>query len=109
MKIIHCFIVICICLCSCGKTFLGSDPANTPRENFESLWKTLDEKYSFFAYKNVDWNKVYNKYSPRIDNSMSDAKLFNVFFEMLSELKDSHVNLVAPFNITRYEQQVANS
>lgn len=109
MKAIQWFLVLCICCCSCNKMLLGDDPKNTPRENFESLWKTLDEKYSFFAYKNVDWNKVYRKYSPYIDNSMTDEELFNVFFEMLSELKDSHVNLRAPFNITSYEQQFANS
>ena len=103
------FILIGFCFFSCQETFLGKDPADTPRNNFESLWKTIDEKYSFFAYKGIDWNQVYNKYSPKIDNSMSDIKLFNVFFDMLSELKDSHVNLFAPFNISRYEKQFIGS
>ena len=103
------FILIGFCFFSCQETFLGKDPADTPRNNFESLWKTIDEKYSFFAYKGIDWNLVYNKYSPKIDNSMSDIKLFNVFFDMLSELKDSHVNLFAPFNISRYEKQFIGS
>ena len=101
------FVVLC-CI-SCQHTFLGSDPVNTPRNNFENLWSTLDQKYSFFTYKKVDWNEVYLKYSPKIDNSMSDVKLFNVLFEMLSELKDSHVNLSSPFNVSRYEKQFASS
>jgi Periplasmic protease len=94
---------------SCQETFLGRDPSGTPRENFESLWKTLDEKYSFFDYKKIDWNEVYNRYSPRIYNSMDDIQLFNVLFEMLSELRDSHVNLVAPFNVSRYELEFTRS
>ena len=28
------------------------------RENFETLWKILDEDYCFFSYKEVDWNEV---------------------------------------------------
>lgn len=102
-------LLISLCLVSCQKIFLGNDPPSTPRENFESLWKTLDEKYSYFAYKGVDWNMVYQKYSPRIDNSMSDMKLFSELYQMLSELKDSHVNLVSPFNVSRYEKQFLNS
>jgi hypothetical protein len=102
-------ILLSLSLFSCQDTFLGSDPPGTPRDNFESLWKTLDEKYSYFAYKHVNWNEVYRKYSPKIYNSMSDIQLFNVLFQMLSELRDSHVNLVSPFNVSRYETQFISS
>ena len=96
-------------LCSCQDTFLGKDPVSTPKENFEYLWKTLDERYSFFEYKHVDWDAVHAKYSKRITNSMDDIRLFNVMFEMLSELRDSHVNLSSPFNVSRYEKVFTSS
>ena len=35
---------------SCQKAFLGDDMKSTPRDNFQELWKTLDQKYSFFNY-----------------------------------------------------------
>ena len=30
--------------------------------NFEALWTIMDEHYSFFDYKQVDWNEVHARY-----------------------------------------------
>ncbi len=75
---------------------------NSKRDNFELLWKIMDEKYCFFDYKNIDWNEVYDRYSDRIQENMSDEALFDVLGEMLAELKDGHVNLYATHNVARY-------
>lgn len=96
-------------LVSCQDLFLGNDPPDTPRENFETLWNTLDKKYSYFSYKNIDWDEVYSRYSPKVNDTMSDVSLFNLLFDMLSELKDSHVNLIAPFNTSRYDKLFQDS
>lgn len=76
-------------------------PDNTPENNFQELWQTLDHKYTFFTFKNIDWDSVYNVYHPRISNDMSDQALFDVMSEMLFELRDGHVNLFTPFDISR--------
>lgn len=80
--------------------------ADTPRGNFEALWKIMDQRYCFFDYKKsaygLDWNEVYAKYSSRIDNNMSDVQLLEVLGDMLGELRDGHVNLYTPFNTARY-------
>ncbi len=76
--------------------------SNTPRDNFEALWKLLDERYCFFEYKKLDWNDVHKRYGARISNSMSEEQLFGVMAEMLAELKDGHVNLFSSFDISRY-------
>jgi hypothetical protein len=96
-------LVVFLVLSGCQKLFLGSDPPSSPVTNFESLWKTIDERYSFFSYKNIDWNEIHEKYRPRINDSLTDIQLFAVLFEMLAELRDAHVNLVSPFNVSRYE------
>lgn len=88
---------------SCSEFYLGEEVKNTPRENFNSLWNTLDQKYSFFAYKNINWDEVYLKYSSKVKDNTTDIELFNIFFQMLGELRDAHVNLVSPFNVSRYE------
>ena len=75
---------------------------NSKRDNFELLWKTLDQKYCFFEYKNIDWQEVYIRYSDRISESMSDEAFFDVMGEMLAELQDGHVNLIATHNVARY-------
>lgn len=75
---------------------------NTKRGNFEALWKIMDERYCFFEYKNIDWDDIYQRYSVRIDENMDNDAFFDVLGEMLDELKDGHVNLIANHDRTRY-------
>ncbi len=82
--------------------------SNNPRGNFEALWTIMDRNYCFFEYKNIDWDDVYNKYSPRVTQDMDNDGLFKLMGEMLSELKDGHVNLIASHDITRYWQWQEN-
>lgn len=98
-------VIICLLVlsASCSGLFMGEDTKSTPQENFNHLWNTLDQKYSFFAYKNIDWNMVYAKYSSKVTNETTDVELFDILFSMLSELRDAHVNLVSPFNVSRYD------
>lgn len=72
-------------------------------ENFEYLWELCDKRYAYFEYKKVDWNAVYAKYRPRVYDGMTDDSLFNVMGAMLNELRDGHVNLIAPFNLSVFD------
>ena len=78
---------------------------NSPRGNFEALWRIIDEHYCFFDYKQqeygLDWHAVYNKYAPQFDDQMTEEQTFEVLTNMLGELKDGHVNLYAPFDVGR--------
>lgn len=78
------------------------DYSNTPRDNFEAIWKIFDERYCFFEYKKIDWDSIHTKYSMRISNNMNEEQLFGVLAEMLGELKDGHVNLYSQFDVSRY-------
>lgn len=93
------FFVLCIVFSSC---FEEDKYENSKKGNFEALWKILDEKYCFFNYKEIDWDEVYQRYSDRISENMTNDALFTVLGEMLAELKDGHVNLIASHNIARY-------
>ena len=48
---------------------------NTPEDNFEALWKIIDEQYCFLDYKNqeygLDWNEVHERYARRITSDMT--------------------------------------
>ena len=89
-----------VCLFSgCEK---GDEYEPSPRENFEALWKILDENYCFFSYKQVDWDEVHERYSPLITDTMSQIALFDTLANMTNELKDGHTNLVSQFNTSRY-------
>jgi len=82
--------------------------ADTPQGNFEALWKIIDEHYCFLDYKQqeygLDWQKEHDKYARRINDGMTDTQLFEVFANMLSELRDGHVNLTAAHDMARYWQ-----
>jgi hypothetical protein len=83
-------------------------PDNTPRGNFEALWQIIDTKYCFHEYKHqeygLDWDEVYQRYSNRLTDHMTDKQLFQVLSEMLEELRDGHVNLVAFHETSQYRE-----
>lgn len=79
---------------------------DSPEGNFDALWHIIDEHYCYFSYKNqqygLDWNQVYSKYRVRINSKMSSDQLFEVCGDMLSELRDGHVNLYSSGDVARY-------
>jgi len=86
---------------ACKALLFEDDPANDPVSNFEALWKEVDEGYSFFEYKQIDWDSVYSAYRPQVHPGMSDLELFDLFSDMLYLLRDGHVNLISYFNFSR--------
>jgi len=86
---------------SCEKQLLEKDPENSPVNNFEYLWQEVKNKYSYFEYKSVDWDEIYNNYRPLIQGDMNDKELFAVLADMLFELKDGHVNITSSFDRSR--------
>jgi hypothetical protein len=88
---------------SCEKLFI--EPVeNTPRDNFESLWKSYDLHYSCFVYKNINWDSIHYVYNDRINNKLTDDQLFNLLSEILGNLKDKHVWLVTDKRFYVYEK-----
>jgi hypothetical protein len=86
---------------ACERLFIDPDPSNNPVENFDLLWKSVDEKYSFFEFKDIDWNEVRSRYRPQVSMDMSDKELFYLMADMLYELRDGHVNLTSYFDRSR--------
>ena len=103
-----CIIYIIMCISS---LFLVScvdvdEYDNSPKGNFEALWKIMDEHYCFFDYKRqaygLDWNEVRARYCNRIDATMNSDQPFEVLSEMLAEVRDGHVNLTSTGDFSRY-------
>lgn len=66
-----------------------------PETNFEELWSTFHKRYPFFKLRNVDWQKQYELYRPKITSATTDSELFSIFCQMLLPLNDGHVELEA--------------
>ena len=83
-------------------------PEDSPQGNFEALWQIIDTKYCFLDYKNkeygLDWDEVYRRYKNRLTGDMTNKQLFQVLAEMLEELRDGHVNLVASHETSQYRE-----
>lgn len=99
LQITYILLLSCFLFSACEK---GTDYDPSPRENFEALWKIIDENYCFFEFKKVDWDEVHDKYSVQIKDTMNQFALFDKLGEMLAELQDGHTNLISSFNMSRY-------
>lgn len=85
---------------SCEKIFIRPDPENDPASNFDFLWHAFDEKYSFFTFKNINWDSLYTVYRKQVYNGMSGENLFKVMDSLLYHLRDGHVRLVSEFDVS---------
>ena len=86
-------------LSSCHKVEVYEDD---PYGDVDALWTILDERYCFFEYKDIDWTQVGMKYRKKLTEKMTSEELFDVCGDMLMELKDGHVNLIAAHDTSRY-------
>jgi len=76
---------------------------DTVMGNFEACWTAVDEHYCFFEEKNIDWDKVHRVYYPYFKDSVKTVlDEFYLMGNMLSTLKDGHVDLYAAFDVARY-------
>src|SRR5574344_1969933 len=84
-------------LTSCEKSILERPEADK-KAVFEAFWNGIDQKYSYFDLKNIDWQGVHDHYSPLISNSMSDDAFFDTLSVLVDILQDGHSGLYSPFN-----------
>ena len=79
---------------------------NSHTGNFDALWNLIDQRYCFLEYAQeqfgLDWNSVYHTYKAKIDSETNERELFNICGEMLSELRDGHVNLSSVYGTVFY-------
>ncbi|HPE39995.1 MAG TPA: S41 family peptidase [Bacteroidales bacterium] len=88
---------------SCEKLLFDKDQASTdPYVNFDYLWNQIDQKYSYFEFKNLDWNQVKDTYRAQLSPDMTEEQLFDLLGDMMNQLQDDHANLISPFNVSRY-------
>lgn len=104
-KTIYQTLLTILLLCITASCVRGEDYSDTPEDNFQSLWRMIDEHYCFLDYKKetigVDWNEVYTRYHNKLGDKMTRLQLFEVLSGMLSELRDGHVNLICAADVGR--------
>lgn len=79
----------------CGDSTGPAAPGTNGIAAFEVAWSAVDSQYPFFAFKKIDWDRIYSAYRPRAERATGQA-VDVVLLEMLGELKDGHVWLRPP-------------
>lgn len=71
--------------------------------NYEKFWNLVNENYCFLGtkYNNdkaVDWQAVYDKWMPVVQNEVKDEnELFNIMAMSLDVLRDGHIWMISDF------------
>lgn len=100
--------LLCLVFSSCNQ-FLEPEPKHNPEAIFDNLWSTFQEGYGPFEERNIDWNALYADYRPRVLPTTQDEELYAIITEMLSQLDDGHVQLVAPNKPNFYANAIINN
>lgn len=90
------FLIICcftFSLSGCEKLLMGADSDENATTSFDYLWQQVDERYSLFDVKTVDWQAMYDSLRPQVYDGMSSDSLFAVMRRLLGSLDDGHINL----------------
>ena len=80
MKKLH-ILLLCLAtmsLASCERAFMEADEPSNPVNVFDYLWNKVDQQYSFFDVKGVDWDSVYEVYRPKVYDEIELDSLFYV-------------------------------
>jgi carboxyl-terminal processing protease len=70
--------------------------AEIRKETFDIVWRTVKEKHFDPTLGGVDWQKVREKYEPRVSTLNDNNALYALLQEMLGELHQSHFNIIPP-------------
>lgn len=106
---------MCALLCAlvvsasaCADTFVGADHVANDAVLFEELWSAVDQHYSFFELKQINWDSLRTLYRPRALAAKDDRELSMVFGQLLRELRDPHV-AITPFGAGSTMRFIARS
>lgn len=109
-KIIYISILLLVAsITSCERALIAPDAYGEPGDVYDELWTRLNERYSFFEYKKINWDSLYLVYRYQITEETSEVELFDICSALLYELRDGHVNLTSPFDVSRNWQWYLNS
>lgn len=80
----------------CLEALLAPEPADGPVAVAQAAWTEIDAYHAFFEQTGMDWDSVGTVYLPRVSATTTDADLFAILSEMITELRDGHARLRTP-------------
>ncbi len=89
----------------CPGFLVGPDARLDHAALFEHVWRDLDDHYSLFTVKGVDWDSLHDAYAPLAARVTTDDGLAEVVGAMLVTLRDYHVGLRAGPRLLLYHDE----
>lgn len=105
MKKILSLLAFTLVLGACEKAETYDEVDNDFVRNFDVAWNLVNENYAFLGYKNIDWDKVYDEYKPRVENAKDQFEFFDIMCDFVDILRDGHSAIVSNFD--RYASNYA--
>ncbi|MEJ2545015.1 MAG: S41 family peptidase, partial [Calditrichaceae bacterium] len=63
-------------------------------DEFQTVWQDFDLNYSYFTYKQINWDSLKSVYQPLVEEEVTyNYFITSVLAPMLTELRDIHVRL----------------
>jgi carboxyl-terminal processing protease len=96
-------VALVVVLAGCGGSVGPSAPVD-PRPYaaaYDRFWSDFDRTYSYFTYKQVDWNAGRDALRERAAVVTSDSALVTVLLDAVAPLRDVHVWFRRPSGTTR--------
>ncbi len=72
----------------------SNETSLNPNKNSEAIRKlreAIDEKYSYRDLRNVDWNRLFEIYTPRLELAKTSQEFAEIAADMLLNAKDMHL------------------
>ena len=66
--------------------------------NFDAAWNLINENYCYLGYKNIDWDKIYDEYKPRVENARDQFEFFDIMSDLVDVLRDGHSAIISNFD-----------
>ena len=77
--------------------------AKSYKDAFGILCKYVDEKYPYFEYKDLDWDKVKKEAQEELETVKTDEEFYRVVMKTMSHLQDEYVWVFTPEKEKCYE------
>jgi hypothetical protein len=90
-------VVLAGLLAACsGDGGTGPSPGIDAAAEFDRFWETFDEEYSYFEFKQIDWDGLRAEFRPRALEAQTRGGLVGILKEMVEPLRDRHVLFIEP-------------
>ena len=82
-----------IVACACDTT---GPPDSAYTRRFDEVWRTFDEIYPYFEFKEIDWSRAGEANRPAAERAATQQQLVDAIVAMLASLRDIHVTIRRP-------------